>query len=108
MKIQFNTNSSVQGSDKLKTYFTEVIAEQLQRFSDHITRVEVHLSDVNGDKESPDDKRCLLEARIEGRKPIAVISLANTHAKAITGATEKIMKSFDKIFGRLKDHKQSQ
>jgi ribosome-associated translation inhibitor RaiA len=106
MKIQFNTNSSIQGTEKLKTYFTNIISEQLQRYSEHITRVEVHLSDVNGDKESPDDKRCLLEARIEGRKPIAVTSLANTHEKAISGATEKIMKSLNKVFGRLKNYKQ--
>jgi ribosome-associated translation inhibitor RaiA len=104
MKIQFNTDSSIQGSEKLKTYFTDVISEQLRRFSDHITRVEVHLSDVNGEKESPNDKRCLLEARIEGRKPIAVTSMANTHEKAISGATDKITKSLDKIFGRLKNH----
>jgi hypothetical protein len=64
----------------------------------------VHLSDVNGDKESPNDKRCVLEARIEGWKPITVKSLANTHEKAISGAIEKIMKSLDKIFGQLKHH----
>ncbi len=104
MTIQFNTDNNISGSDRLKTYFISFITEQLSRFSDHITRVEVHLSDVNGDKESPDDKRCLLEARVEGRKPIAVTFLANTFEKAISGATEKIIKSFDKLFGRLKNH----
>jgi len=104
MTIQFNTDSNINGSNRLKIYFDALISEQLNRFRDHISRVEVHLSDVNGDKESPNDKRCLLEARIEGRKPIAVTNLANTHEKAISGATDKIIKSLDKIFGRLKNH----
>jgi ribosome-associated translation inhibitor RaiA len=104
MTILFNTDKSINGNERLKTYFTDIITEELSRFSDHLTRVEIHLSDVNGDKESPNDKRCLLEARIEGRKPIGVTSFANTHEKAITGAIVKITKSLDKIFGRLKKH----
>lgn len=102
MKVQFNTDTNTNGNDKLKTYFTDLISEELSRFSDHITRVEVHLSDVNGDKEGPNDKRCMLEARIEGRQPIAVTKLADTYEKAVSGATEKITTSLDKIFGRLR------
>jgi len=103
MKIQFNTDNNIEGGEKLKTYFTSIISEELSRFSEHITRVEVHLSDVNGDKESPNDKRCLLEARIEKRQPIAVTNHANTYEKAVAGATEKLTISLEKVLGRLKN-----
>jgi hypothetical protein len=102
MKVQFNTDTSTNRNEKQKTYFIDLITEQLIRFSDHITRVEVHLSDVNGDKEGPNDKRCLLEVRIEGRQPIAVTKLADTYEKAVSGATEKLISALDKIFGRIK------
>jgi len=103
MTIQFNTNTNTNGSYKLKTYFSDLITEELSRFSEHVTRIEVHLSDVNGDKDNPNYKRCLLEARIEGRKPIAVTKQADTYEKAVSGAIEKITASIDKIFGRLKN-----
>ena len=37
-----------------------------ERFSAHITRVEVHLGDENAGKRGSDDKRCMMEARLEG------------------------------------------
>jgi hypothetical protein len=47
----------------------------------HITRIEVHLSDENGKKEGHNDIQCILEARIEGRDPIAVRCDADTAKK---------------------------
>lgn len=102
MIIQFNTDNNVSGSEKVTTPLTALILEQLNRYKDHITRIEVHLSDENGPKAGPNDIRCLLEARIERRQPIAVTNNANTYELAITGATEKLIASLDKIADRLK------
>ena len=104
MIIQFNTDSNIKGSEALKTLLTDIISEELSRFSNHITRVEVHLSDENGRKEGLNDKRCMLEARIEGRKPIAVINHADNHEQSVSGAIDKLKASLDTIFGRLKNH----
>jgi hypothetical protein len=50
-----------------------VVRDSLDRFSEQITRVEVHLSDQNSDKKfGNEDKRCLLEARLAGLQPISV------------------------------------
>jgi hypothetical protein len=78
MKIQFNTDKTISGDENQEDYFTSLITEKLNRFQSHITRIEVHLSDENGKKEGYNDIQCILEARIEGRDPIAVRCDADT------------------------------
>jgi ribosome-associated translation inhibitor RaiA len=104
MQIQFNTDKNVSGSEELIASTTSLISEELSRFSQQITRVEVHLSDEDGNKNGLNDKRCLLEARLAGMKPIAVTNHANTHEQAVNGAIDKLKTSLEKITGRLKDH----
>lgn len=104
MLVKFNTDNNVKGSEKYIESSTSLISEELDRFSDQITRVEVHLSDEDGGKDGLNDKRCMMEARIAGMKPIAVINQANTHEQAILGAIDKMKASLEKITGRLKDY----
>jgi len=104
MIIQFNTDNNIKGSEALKALLTDLITEELSRFSNRITRIEVHLSDENGHKEGLNDKRCMLEARIEGKQPIAVINHADNHEQSVSGAIDKLKASLDTIFGRLKNH----
>ncbi|MDT8393226.1 MAG: HPF/RaiA family ribosome-associated protein [Bacteroidales bacterium] len=104
MQIQFNTDKNVTGSEEFIASVTSLISEKLSRFSQQITRVEVHLSDEDGHKDGFKDKRCMLEARLAGMKPIAVTGHANTHEKAIDDAIDKVKVALEKITGRLKDH----
>ena len=104
MIIQLNTDKNLAGTEKLSAYLNSFISEELSRFSHQITRVEVHLSDVNGPKDGLNDKRCLIEARLEGMKPIAVSNNANTHEQAIEGAIEKLKTSLDSMLGRIRNH----
>lgn len=104
MLIKFNTDNNVIGSEELIASSSSLISEELSRFSRQITRVEVHLSDENGKKDGLNDKRCMVEARIAGKKPIAVIDNANTHEQAISGAIDKLKASLEKITGRLKNY----
>ncbi len=71
--------------------------------SDHITIVEVHLKDEDGDKEGENDKRCMIEAHMEGRKPIAVSDNADTLNQALDGAIDKLIGMIDSILGRQHD-----
>lgn len=100
MQIQFNTDKNVTGSEGLLASSTSLISEELSRFSQQITRVEVHLSDEDGNKDGFNDKRCMVEARLAGMKPIAVTNHANTHEQAIIGAIDKLKTSLEKITGR--------
>jgi hypothetical protein len=58
MQIQINTDSNIDGNDRLVHQVEAVVRDALDRFSAQITRVEVHLSDENsGTKFGTDDKR---------------------------------------------------
>ncbi|MEO0511587.1 MAG: HPF/RaiA family ribosome-associated protein [Planctomycetota bacterium] len=59
-------------SDKLNEHVHETLSKRFARFGERLTRVEVHLGDVNEHKKGPDDKRCMIEVRPAGRDPIAV------------------------------------
>lgn len=104
MVIQFNTDNTIPGSDRHNAYFTTTITEALARFSNHITRLEVHLTDENGHKDSKNDQRCMIEARLEGMQPIAVTNHGDTVELAIKGAVDKLKSSLDTILGKLKTH----
>jgi ribosome-associated translation inhibitor RaiA len=105
MHVQFNTDESVVGREALGRHAEEVVRKVLDRFSNEVTRVEIHLSDSNGQKAGDNDKRCLMEARLAGRQPIAVTDEANTLHQAIDGAAQKMKRSLDSTLGKLGDHK---
>jgi len=103
MKIQINTDKNIIGSEELIASSTSLITMELNRFVHQITRLEVHLSDEDGTKDGFKDKRCLVEARLAGMKPLAVTDYANTHEQAISGAIDKLKTSLETITGRLKN-----
>lgn len=104
MKIQFNSDKTISGEERKQEYFTSQITEELDRFQSYITRIEVHLSDENGKKEGRNDIQCLLEARLKGRKPIAVSNRADTAEQAVSGAIDKLKISLETILGRIQNH----
>jgi ribosome-associated translation inhibitor RaiA len=101
MKIQVHTDSTVQGSAGLTQHVESVVSDTLARFGEQITRVEVHLRDVNGPKVAGDDKRCLIEVRLAGRQPNVVTHDAPNLQAAIAGAAEKMERSLDRLLGKL-------
>jgi ribosome-associated translation inhibitor RaiA len=104
MQIQFNSDKNVILAEEQIVYLTSTITEELSRFSTQITRLEIHLSDVDGKKDGFNDKRCMVEARIAGMKPIAVTDHANTPEQAVFGASEKLKTSLETLTGRIKEH----
>jgi ribosome-associated translation inhibitor RaiA len=106
MQVLMNTDSNIEGRDQLAAQVTATVEGALSRFSHHITRVEVHLSDVNsGAKGGNDDVRCMMEARLERRQPIAVTHQAATVDQAIDGAAEKLKSFIESTLGRLRDQR---
>ena len=78
------------------------VQSALERFEDRLTRVEVHLSDENGENDSGGaDKRCLLEARPEGMQPVVVTETADTVEQALLSATQKMQNLLNSKFGRI-------
>jgi len=104
MQIQINTDHHIHGTESLAAHVTGVVEGILSRVSDRITRVEVHLSDENGPKSGQSDQRCMMEARLAGRKPTAVTHHAATLDLAVEGAAEKLLSSIEHTLGRLHEH----
>ena len=104
MIVQINTDKNVKGSEEFISSSKEIINAQLERHSEIISRVEVHFSDENGSKDGLNSKRCLIEARIEGKQPIAVKNQADTNDMALSGALDKLNASLNTIVGRMKNH----
>lgn len=105
MQIQVNSDGSIEGRDTLDARVKATVASALGRFSAQITRVEVHLSDENGKKSGQDDKRCMMEARLEGRQPTAVTHHAATLDQAVDGAADKLARSLTSTLERLHDQR---
>ncbi|WP_299509896.1 HPF/RaiA family ribosome-associated protein [uncultured Limnohabitans sp.] len=106
MKIQINTDVNIQSNEALTTLVQDAIDHALSRFAEHITRIEVHLSDENAAKNGQRDQRCMIEARLEGRQPVAVTEQAPAMAQAVQGAAQKLAHLLSSALGRLHDHKE--
>ncbi|HYD20924.1 MAG TPA: HPF/RaiA family ribosome-associated protein [Flavipsychrobacter sp.] len=104
MIIQLNTDNNVHFGEKSREEYTSFISQELDRYSEHITRVEVYLGDENGRKEGQNDKRCLMEARYEGMAPIVATSHANTYELAIEAALSTLKSNLAKVRERLSSH----
>lgn len=107
MQIQINTDHNIEGRETLADQVRGVVETALSRVSDHITRVEVHLSDENGFESGQNNQRCMMEARLEARQPVAVTQQAGTLDEAVSGASAKLARAIESTLGRLraqKDH----
>jgi ribosomal subunit interface protein len=90
MQLQMNY-ANVESSDALETHVRDTLERAIGRFAERITRVEVHLNDLNGpEKGGPDDKRCRLEARPRGMAPMMVESEKNSFYEAADDAAGKL------------------
>ena len=103
MLVQIHTDPNIRSSQELTAQVEALVTSTLERFSDRISRVQVHLGDENGSKGGNNDKRCMMEARLDGRPPIAVTQQAATLDQAMDGAAEKLERSIDSMLGRLDD-----
>ncbi|GGB83501.1 HPF/RaiA family ribosome-associated protein [Dyadobacter sediminis] len=104
MQIQLNTDKNITTNEKTSASLVDFLTNDLSRFSKHITRLEVHLSDENGPKEGQNDVRCRIEARLEGRQPMAVSNDADSSYLAVKGASDKLKNALETIVGRARNY----
>lgn len=101
MQIQINSDHRISPSPQLAARVQALVRDSLERYSDRITRVEVHLNDLNGEKAGSNDKRCLMEARVGGAGPIAAHHEAENLNLAIDGAMEKLERAIEHKLGKI-------
>ena len=104
MKIQINTDHNIEGNQALTEQISGVVENAMSRYSEHITQVDVHLSDENSNKKGGNnDMRCVIEAQLKGRQPIAVTQQATTLDQAVEGASDKLASLIESTLERLHD-----
>jgi ribosome-associated translation inhibitor RaiA len=103
MQIYVRTDTNIDGSGKLAAYVEGEVAAALSRFSDHITRIEVHLSDESGGRATGADIRCMIEARPAGQTPVTVTDDADSVDGALMGAIHRLNHLLKSHEGRQED-----
>ncbi|MDQ2711435.1 MAG: HPF/RaiA family ribosome-associated protein [Acidobacteriota bacterium] len=100
MKIQINSDKQIAVNRELLSSVEAEVKRALERFESQFTRVEIHLSDLNGNKPGIIDKRCLLEVRPAGKQPVSVDQKAATVEQAVKGAVGKMKRLLQNSFGK--------
>lgn len=96
MQIQFNYANFDQ-SDALEAHAKKELDHHVGRFSERVTRVEVHFHDESSPhKRTPNDKKCLLEARPAGLNPFTVEDRDDDIFVAVKNATKKLQRVLEK------------
>ena len=105
MLFQVKTDNSIEGHEALTDRVETTLRERFSRYSDRLTRVEVHLGDVNGDRGGANDKRCMIEVRPTGLAPVVASDEAATVEQAVGGAAAKVISTLERTFGKLTSRK---
>ena len=105
MHVEVTTDEHVDGTGGLLEEIDGEVRGALARHQDFVTRIEVHLADENGGKGGDDDKRCTVEARAEGRPPVAVTHHAASSNEALRGALKKLARLLERQAGKGDDRK---
>jgi hypothetical protein len=101
MHVQVTSDRHIHASAAQLEAIRANVESGLGRYGTQVTRVEVHLSDENGDKEIGDDKRCVIEVRLGGLKPYAVTHHAAMVEQAVDGAIDRMIGQLDSALGRI-------
>ena len=104
MQIQINTDKNVKGSEAFGEHARTVIEKALKHYADRITRVEVHMRDLNADKTGQQDHSCTIEARAKGLEPVAATHKAANSHLALDGAAQSLSNLLRTRFGKLAEH----
>jgi len=104
MQIQINTDHHIEGSEARDAWARGVLEAALAPWAAQLTRVEVHFTVENAGSTGPVDHRCLIEARVTGRPPVAVTQHADALADALGGAVHKVLRALEHAQGRADKH----
>jgi ribosome-associated translation inhibitor RaiA len=99
MQIQINAPHETI-PDAFAEHIRTTVEEVLAPFAKQLTRVEIHLRDLNGSKGGV-DKRCLIEARPAGLDPLAAEQESETIKDAFRGALSKLQHVLQHRFGKI-------
>ncbi|MCC2954430.1 HPF/RaiA family ribosome-associated protein [Massilia sp. IC2-477] len=103
MQINVNTDRTITNHQGLDEHVETVVRSSIDRFGEHITRVDVHLSNENREKGADGGNYCMMEARVSGYQPIVVHEHSDDLRQSIKNAGGKLARALDSALGRLQD-----
>ncbi len=99
VQFQFNSDNRTDGAEPVARRIEEITRARLSRIEGRLTRIEVHVGDVNGPR-GGDDKRCVVEVRANGMAPIAAAEQGASVEGAVAAAADKVLAAFDRQIGK--------
>jgi hypothetical protein len=99
VQIQINDPQKIV-TDELAQAFERSVNDLLAPFAARITRIEIHIKDLNAQKGGV-DKRCLIEARPRGLDPVVAEHEDRSLRDAFRGALDKLQRVLERRFDRL-------
>lgn len=100
MQVQVDSNH-IEGSAELQEWVGSTVVDELDRYSSFLTRLEIHVGDVNAQKSGAQDKRCQIEAHPKGHTSLSASHHAESLELAVGGAAKKIAHALEHLVGRL-------
>lgn len=100
MHVQVDSNH-IEGGTDLQKWVGGRVVDELERYADLLTRVDIHVGDVNSHKGGAQDKRCQIEARPKGHSSLSVTHKAQSLDLAVAGAARKMSHALEHLTGRL-------
>lgn len=101
LKILIRTDKNIENSAGLEEHVRNSVNKAMAHFDERLTRVEVYLRDVNGEKFGERDHQCTMEARLRGLKPLAVTHADSNLHQAIVGSAERLRNAVANLVGRM-------
>lgn len=103
MDIEIFTADNLTRTDALDRHIHDKLNGVGRRFGDRLTRVRVHLRDVNAGKGGV-DKVCKMEARPAGDDPVAVEAQDEEMYRTVRAAAGKLERALEHRFARKAGH----
>lgn len=90
----------IQISDAMESHVRKCLSTVEKRWGDRLTRVEMHLKDINSKNKGGVDKHCTFEARPAGLNPLTAEDTAEDAYDAIKGAADKLERVLEQAIER--------
>ncbi len=100
-----NSDHHITASESLSERVESVVTDTVDRYSDRITRVEVHLQDVNGASAVIGTSAARWKPVWVGVEPVVVTAEGASLQEAIDGAADKLERALEHAIERLQDLK---
>lgn len=101
MEIQINTDNSISGTASMIDEMRERLEDRLsRRFGSRLTRLEVHIRDIDGDSNRSDGVEAQIEARPANGDPVSVSERAGDPMQAFNAALVPLVARLSTLFGK--------